>query len=324
MFKWEKLGKVFDPRDHDTGSWMTEFAQSPSVLVFEKHVQVYFCSRPAPAEDGQYLSYLAFIDLDRADLFRVVNICAAPLLSLGAPGTFDEHGTSPAFVVRHGDEVRVYYSGWTRCESVRFNAAIGVAVSHDNGDSFVRLGDGPVLSYGPDEPFLLGSPRVKLFAGTWYLWYTAGRQWLMTDGRPEPVYKIRVASSEDGINWTKCGRDLVESKLGDYECQASAEVTFLDGRYHMLFSYRRSHDYKAKEGSYRIGYASSVDMLEWSRCDEMAGIDVSESGWDSESVSYPHVFLLDGETYMLYVGNGMGRTGFGLARLQRPSRSVVA
>ncbi len=33
-------------------------------------------------------------------------------------------------------------------------------------------------------------------------------------------------------------------------------------------------------------------------------------------VSYPHVFVLDGETYMLYQGNEMGRTGFGLARLE--------
>lgn len=323
MFKWEKLGKVFDPKDHATQSWMQEFAQSPSVLAFEKHVRVYFCSRPAPTADGQYLSYLAFADLDRANLLRVVNICGAPILSLGALGTFDEFGTNPAFVMRNRDEVRAYYAGWTRCESVPFNAAIGLAVSHDGGDSFARLGNGPVLSYSPDEPFLIGSPRVRIYAGKWYLWYVAGREWLPTGGRPEPVYKIRMASSEDGIGWTRYGRDLIESKLGDHECQACADVTFYGGQYHMFFSYRRSHDYKSSEGGYRIGYASSVDMFEWSRRDEMAGIGVSRSGWDSETVSYPHVFSLDGETYMLYQGNGMGRTGFGLARLKRFQDSVA-
>ena len=41
----------------------------------------------------------------------------------------------------------------------------------------------------------------------------------------------------------------------------------------------------------------------------------SASGWDSEMVNYPNVFTVDGEVYMLYQGNGMGRTGFGLARL---------
>ncbi len=33
-------------------------------------------------------------------------------------------------------------------------------------------------------------------------------------------------------------------------------------------------------------------------------------------ISYPHVFELDGETYMLYLGNQVGREGFGIARLE--------
>jgi hypothetical protein len=42
MFKWEKLGKVFDPSDCKNESWMKEFAQSPSALIFEKRVRVFF------------------------------------------------------------------------------------------------------------------------------------------------------------------------------------------------------------------------------------------------------------------------------------------
>jgi len=315
MFKWEKLGKIFDPRDHKNISWMQEFAQSPSVLVFEKHVRVYFCSRPAPSPDGQYLSYLSYIDLDRNNLLKIVNICSEYILKLGSYGTFDEFGTNPVSVIRNQDEIRVYYAGWTRCESVPFNAAIGMAVSRNGGDSFVRLGDGPVLSYSPDEPFLLGSPRIRKFGGKWYLWYVAGKKWLQTNGKPEPVYKIRMASSEDGINWVKFGKDLIENKLGEHECQACPDVIFYDEKYHMFFSYRDSHNYKSKEGGYRIGYAFSVDMINWNRCDGMAGMRVSESGWDSEMVNYPHVFILDDEMHMIYQGNGMGRSGIGLAKL---------
>jgi len=318
MFKWKKLGRIFDPRDYQPDSWMKEFAQSPSVLIDEKHVGVYFCSRPAPAPDGQYLSFLASIDLDRKNLLEIVNVCQAPLLSLGAYGTFDEFGTNPISVIREQDEVRVYYAGWTRCESVPFNAAIGLAISHDNGDSFTRLGAGPVLSYSPDEPFLLGSPRIRKFGGRWYLWYVSGKEWLRGEGKPEPVYKIRMASSADGINWGKFGKDLLASKLGEHECQACPDVIFRAGKYHMFFSYRDSHNYKSKEGGYRIGYASSVDMMRWDRRDELAGISVSKKGWDSEMVNYPHVFMLDGETYMLYQGNEMGRSGIGLAQLVGP------
>jgi predicted GH43/DUF377 family glycosyl hydrolase len=318
MFKWKKLGKIFDPRDYKNESSMQEFAQSPSVLIYERHVRVYFCSRPAPNPDGQYLSFLSYIDLDRENLLKIVNICKEPILKLGTYGTFDEFGTNPVSVIRNQDEVRVYYAGWTRCESVPFNAAIGLAISQDNGDSFTRLGEGPVLSYSPDEPFLLGSPRIRKYGGKWYLWYVAGKEWLQTDGKPEPLYKIRMASSEDGINWVKFGKDLIESKLGEHECQACPDVIFRDGKYHMFFSYRHSHNYKGKEGGYRIGYASSVDMINWGRRDEMAGMSVSEIGWDSEMVSYPHVFMLDGATYMLYQGNEMGHAGIGLARLESP------
>ena len=58
--------------------------RSPSVLIYETHVRVYFCSRPAPTPDGKYLSFLSYIDLDRGDLLRIVNICSKPILSLGA------------------------------------------------------------------------------------------------------------------------------------------------------------------------------------------------------------------------------------------------
>jgi predicted GH43/DUF377 family glycosyl hydrolase len=318
MFKWEKLGKIFDPRDHNSKSWMREFAQSPSVLIYDTHVRVYFSSRPTPTSDGQYLSFLTYIDLDRKNLQSVLRICQDRILSLGGYGTFDEFGTNPVSVIRNENEVRVYYAGWTRCVSVPFNAAIGTAISHDNGDSFTRLGEGPVLSYSPDEPFLLGSPRVRKYGAKWHLWYVAGKEWLRAEGKSEPIYKIRTASSDDGINWVKLGVDLIESKLGEYECQACPDVIFRDGKYHMFFSYRHSHNYKSKESGYKIGYASSFDMINWRRRDEMAGLGVSERGWDSEMASYPHVFVLDSETYMLYQGNEMGRTGIGLARLISP------
>ncbi len=70
---------------------------------------------------------------------------------------------------------------------------------------------------------------------------------------------------------------------------------------------------------YRIGYACSSDLEKWTRDDAQAGLDASEDGWDSESVSYGHVVALDGQLYMYYQGNHVGKTGFGLARLEASS-----
>ena len=68
--------------------------------------------------------------------------------------------------------------------------------------------------------------------------------------------------------------------------------------------------------SRKIGYAWSTDLLNWTRDDSVVGIDTSQDGFDNEMVAYPHVFELDGKTYMLYLGNEVGRYGFGLAQLE--------
>jgi hypothetical protein len=48
MFKWRKLGTVFNPTEKNAGSWMKEYAQAPSIVVFEKFVRVFFSSRALP------------------------------------------------------------------------------------------------------------------------------------------------------------------------------------------------------------------------------------------------------------------------------------
>ena len=76
----------------------------------------------------------------------------------------------------------------------------------------------------------------------------------------------------------------------------------------MWFSYRSGSGEK-----YRIGYATSENGANWKLDLDNAGITVSATGWDSEMIEYPFVFDHEGSRYMLYNGNGYGRTGFGLA-----------
>ncbi len=315
MFNWTKLGKVFTPQEVEGRPWLREFAQAPATLVFDDYVRVYFSCRPGPDANGQYVSYSAWVDLDRKDLSRVLRVAEQPILPLGGLGEFDEFGTYPVSVIRHGELVRAYYAGWTRCESVPFNVAIGMATSLDGGTTFTRAGPGPVLSYSQHEPFVLSGPKIRRFHEVWTLFYIAGRKWKLVEGRAEPVYKIRMATSNDGVRWTPANRDLIESRVEPDEAQASPDVIYANGKYHMFFCYRYSSNYRGREFGYRIGYASSTDLVNWTRDDARAGLDVSDSGWDDEMVSYPHVFELDGRTYMAYLGNGVGRHGFGLAVL---------
>ena len=125
------MGKVFTPGEITNRPWLKEFAQAPAVLLFDNFVRVYFSSRPLADERGQYVSYSAYVDLDRKNLFKICGVSESPILQLGGLGSFDEFGTYPVSVIRHQDELRAYYAGWTRCESVPFNVAIGMAISRN-------------------------------------------------------------------------------------------------------------------------------------------------------------------------------------------------
>jgi hypothetical protein len=85
----------------------------------------------------------------------------------------------------------------------------------------------------------------------------------------------------------------------------------------MYFCYRQAIGFRQdKNSAYRIGHAVSEDMQNWIRNDEYAGIDLSEDGWDSDMMCYPHVFRCEEKIYILYNGNEFGRFGFGLAVLE--------
>jgi predicted GH43/DUF377 family glycosyl hydrolase len=147
------------------------------------------------------------------------------------------------------------------------------------------------------------------------LFYIAGKKWLSVNGRWEICHKIRMAISQDGLNWTKHNKDLISDSWDVDESQASPDVFFADGRYHMFFCGWIPESFR-KTRSRKIGYAWSEDLINWTRDDSVVGIGLSQNGWDNEMVAYPHVIELDGSTYMFYIGNEVGRHGFGLAKLE--------
>jgi hypothetical protein len=91
--------------------------------------------------------------------------------------------------------------------------------------------------------------------------------------------------------------------------------------YRMWYCFRGSVDYRtSKEQSYRLGYAESTDGFNWTRKDDLVGIERSAEGWDSVMMEYPFVYERKGRKYMLYNGNGFGETGFGYAVLDEEEK----
>ena len=128
------------------------------------------------------------------------------------------------------------------------------------------------------------------------------------------IHAIKAASSADGQSWQRTGDVLIAPRLPDEPIVCRPCVLRLDGCYRMWYS-RRGQAASGKAAPYRLGYAESGDGLSWERRDDAVGIAPSGEGFDSDEVSYPSVFVHRGAKYLLYNGNGYGRTGFGIARV---------
>ncbi len=312
MLSWKKLGNLFNPALSRPLVWMQEFAQCPTPFVLNKEVlRVYFACRPQRGADRQYVSHSAYVDLARDDLARIVRIAQTPLLPHGGRGSFDEFGAMPGSVLREGNDVYLYYTGWTRMQSVPYTLAIGLAVSRDGGETFCKAGPGPLVGLSLDEPYFVTGPVVRIVDEQWVMWYLSCREWLFDSGRPEPVYQIACARSSDGINWQRDGGPVIPVRW-ENECQDILAPFFFAGKWHAVFAWRRPSPFL---GGYRLGYAWSTDLARWQRDDSAVGIDLSPDGWDSQMMCYPQVIEVDGRILMFYCGNDFGREGFGVAEL---------
>ena len=314
----EKLGQIFDPRDHALPDGCVSHAQSPQVLICDDRVRIYFASRSVDATGGKFRSRICFVDMDLA-FQTVLGVNSQTVVPLGGLGAFDEHGIFPMNVIRHGDQVWGYTCGWNRRVSVSVDTAIGLVISHDGGRSFVRHGDGPILGPSLHEPFLVGDAFVLHHADQFHMWYMFGQRWSRetAGAAPDRVYKIGHATSANGVDFVKQdGVQILPDVLGRDECQALPSVAFHGGHWHMVFCYRDLHGFRTDPSrGYRIGYARSADLQTWARDDAALGLTGTPGTWDADMQCYPHLCVVQGRLLLLYNGNAFGKDGFGLAQV---------
>jgi predicted GH43/DUF377 family glycosyl hydrolase len=263
--------------------------------------RIYFATR-----DSDSRSRIGFVELRLREPQSILNISEAPVLNIGTLGDFDHYGVLPACIVDHQSQVYLYYSGWDRGADVN-RYFVGLSISDDGGTTFRKIANVPILDRSREDPYFCASPFVIIENGKWRMWYSSGINWRRIADRSVPRYHLKYAESDDGITWQAKGIICIGLESDDEWAIARPTVAKENGTYKMLYSYSRGSK------GYRIGYAESQDGLRWVRMDEIAGLDVSTTGWDSEMVCYPYMFEHEGVKYVLYNGNRFGRTGFGYA-----------
>jgi predicted GH43/DUF377 family glycosyl hydrolase len=300
--KWKKLGLVFCPSGEM--DWMKSHAALPIAdSLGNDFFKIYFSSR-----DKFNRSFVGYTVIDINQPSRIVELSTEPVLSPGDLGEFDDSGTTATWIIQHNKKKYLYYVGWNLGVTVPFRNSIGLALSKD-GESFRRYANGPIVDRTAAEPHFCASCCVLPEEDKWRMWYLSCTGWQIRNGRADHRYHIKYAESQDGIHWQR-DRQVAIDYSNDNEYAISRPSVIHDGGvWRMWYSFRGQ--------SYRIGYAESDDGRQWRRLDHLTGIDVSRTGWDSDMIEYPFVFDHAGQRYMLYNGNGYGKTGFGLATLEQ-------
>lgn len=300
MAKWRKLGRLFEaPAVHP--ELISHAANPLAVPLGGDLFRVFYSGR-----DAHNRSAVGAVDIDLAAQ-RVVSVCKRPLFSAGPPGSFYRDGVSIGTVYDFRGECAILFMGWQNEPGQHWRGDVGRLRLCD--DLTLQLDSPePLMGVDREDPISLSYPWVIAEASGLRMWYGSTVAW--DAGNGEMLHVIKYATSCDGRDWQRHGQ-AVPHILGVAQAFSRPAVYRDASGFHMWFSFRGG-----RGSLYRIGYAFSNDGLTWENRLDQSGIDVGAEDWDSEMIEYPFVFSHEGHVYMLYNGNGFGRSGVGLAVLE--------
>lgn len=303
--KWQRLGLLYCPSATNQHPKLLSHAANPLPIHLDGDVyRIFFSGR-----DVNNRSSVGAVDIDIVRR-KVIQEHYQPFFENGTEGSFYADGVSIGNCYEVEGKRFMLFMGWQTPTDGHWRGDIGRLIVND--DLTLELDSySPFMVTDKVDPISLSYPWVlNDEEGGFSMWYGSTETW--DAGNGEMLHVINFASSADGEHWTREGL-AVPYELGI--AQAFSRPTVVrdtQGGYEMWFSYRSGSGEK-----YRIGYAVSKDGETWKLALNEPGIDVSENGWDSEMICYPFVFVHKGQHYMLYNGNGYGKTGFGLAVLEQ-------
>jgi len=295
---WRKLGRIYVPDGRLP--WARAYAANPVAEPIEGDLfRIYFSSR-----DERNRSSIGCIEIDITNPTKIIHESPTPLLAPGELAMFDDSGASIGCIVPVGAKRYLYYMGWHLTVTVPWQNSLGLAISDGAAGPFERYSRFPIVELNEIDPYTISYPWVAIENGTFRMWYGSNIAW---GAKKEDMrHLIKYAESNDGIHWKRDNTVAIDFSSPDEYAICKPCIKKDGDLYRMWFC--------ARGRAYRVYYAESGDGIAWRRSVEPA-IDVSDSGWDSEMVEYPFVFDHKGDRYMLYAGNGFGKTGFGLAIL---------
>lgn len=299
--QWIDLGLRFEA----PGSGLLRtHAMLPTPIVLADCIRVFFSSC-----DAELRGRIFCVDLSLDHPHTVIHFDPAPVLDLGAAGSFDADGVNPCHLEIVDDVWRLYYVGWQRLsQDVPYTLLAGLALSDDRGKTFVRWKYEPVLPATPDERYFRTAPFVRRVGDGFEMLYIGGNRFVGSpSGKLLPRYAIRRSRSMDGIRWSDPAEDVLlpDEVRGEIGFGRPRIETLPGQAPALMVSVRTEQTYTLMSGPWDEGPFDRSRLVKV--------IDAAPHGWASEMTCFGATCQVEGRTLLLYNGNGFGRTGFGLA-----------
>lgn len=302
--KWDKKGLIY------VANGQYDWAQTHAMLPTPDNLNNDVIRFYITLCDRTGIGRISTVDIAASQPHKVLQIADRPVLDIGQVGTFDENGVVGTSLVNLPNGCKyLYYVGFELGTKIRYRLLSGLAISYDDGKTFQRFQKTPILERSDRELYFRCGPFVSYENGLFRMWYVGGDKWTVIDGKQLPMYTINYLESKDGIGWGKVGKVCIPIEHANEHGFGRPYIINQDGKYKMFYSIR------VHQQGYRLGYAESSNGIDWIRKDDQVGIDVSQSGWDSEMICYSAVMNIGEQYYLFYNGNEFGKTGFGLAEL---------
>lgn len=301
--KWEKSGLIF--KADKQRPWMVSHTAMPIPLHLGGNMfRIYFSTR-AQRNNPQ----VGFIEIDITKPNEILNISESPSLECGPEGYFDHNGVYSGCIVKHGEELWMYYSGRQNGEGQLYHVSVGLAKSKDGGITFDKFSYSPIFQRNIYDPWLVSTPFVIQTEKSWRMWYLSGREIAYENNILAPFYDIRSAKSDDGINWISENKIHIGKNFG-FRNVAAPSIVAIENIHFMFFSY-----IKDKIRAYQLGVAYSHDLINWKLFDNSFN-SLKNEHWD-ENKAYPFAFLHNNEVIILYCGSDFGKSGLGFLKIQK-------
>ncbi|MDY0082915.1 MAG: hypothetical protein RBR74_07020 [Ignavibacteriaceae bacterium] len=278
----------YNPIISSTGNYYDPYGVTQPVVLFDGGIyKIWYAG--VSASSRAYILYS-----ESSDGYNWTFHSSNPVLVHGKYGDWDYLSVSPGAVIKEYGIFKMYYSGWSDEYS---NWHIGLATSVD-GINWIKHSN-PVIYGTYNWEYQIIPNSIMKIDNTYFLYFT---------GRNYPYYAIGVATSVDGINWTKYQGNpiLVSNMPWESTGVTDASVIKENGVLKMIYG---------TAGSNGFGLATSTDGYNWNKSPNNPFVtnQNTSNGWASFKMSYPYWIKTNNDYKIYYSGmnnyNGYHRIG---------------